>query len=112
MTMKRGGQGSSAGAAATMVILLVALMLVVVAASMPAEAVAVPRRLGESGTNHCSNDPNNHDQGCHVPPATEAQAGRLISVSKQASAGHSNCTYDPSAPPGNCPAPPARATTP
>ncbi|CAN6174247.1 unnamed protein product [Urochloa humidicola] len=111
MTMKRGGQGSSAGAAATMVILLVALMLVVVAASMPAEAVAVPRRLGEPGTDHCSNDPNNHDQGCHVPPAAEAQAGRLISVSK-ASVGPSGCTYEPSAPPSNCPTPPARATTP
>ncbi|CAN6195843.1 unnamed protein product [Urochloa humidicola] len=111
MTMKRGGQGSSgAGAAAATMVLLVAL-LVFVAASMRADAAAVPRRLGDPGPNPCSYDPNNQGKGCHVPPAAEAQAGRLISVSK-ASAGPSGCTHDRKAPPGNCPTPPARATTP
>ncbi|CAN6210638.1 unnamed protein product [Urochloa humidicola] len=110
--MKRGGQGSSAGGAATMV-LLVALMLVV-AASMPADAAAVPRRLGGPRPNNCSHDLKNKGQGCHVPPgkhaaSTEAQSPRLISVSK-ASAGPSTCTSNPSAPPGSCPTPPARAT--
>ncbi|CAN6195855.1 unnamed protein product [Urochloa humidicola] len=108
--MKRGGQGSGAGAAATTMVLLVALLMLV-AASMRADAAAVPRRLGEPGPNHCTNDPTNQGKGCHVPSAAEAQAGRQISVSK-ASAGHSSCTYHPNAPPGDCPSPPARATTP
>ncbi|CAL5074423.1 unnamed protein product [Urochloa decumbens] len=102
MTMKSGGgQGSGAGAAATTMALLVALLMLV-ATSMRADAVAVPRRLGDPGPNHCSHDTKNQGQGCHVPPSTGTQPRRLISVSK-VSAGPSGCTYDPNAPPGKCP---------
>ncbi|CAN6204399.1 unnamed protein product [Urochloa humidicola] len=113
MTMKRGGQGSSSVAAATMV-LLVALMLIV-AASMPADAAAVPRRLGEPTTNNCSFGHSNPGPGCHVPPGNQAAAAhkeapsrRLISVSK-ASAGPSTCTNDPNSHSSKkCPTPPAK----